>query len=196
MTNMIAKERLYLTTDKERLVREGDEAGAILYCAAGDEIPQSAVDRFKLVDGTIASKGGKPDVSGGKSAGGGSTKEKQPGQDKEKQPGGDKGAGDGSAGAAATGDDLTRIKYVGTKVAKGFAAAGLTTFAQIAAIDSAAPPAVEGTNATTKWGDIVESAKELLDASVGASAPVEGQGAADAAGGGEAGAGAADQGAS
>lgn len=190
MTNMIAKERLYLTADKERLVREGDEAGATLYCAAGDEIPQSAVDRFKLVDGTIGGKGGKPTGGGDKGAGGGSTKEKQPGQDKEKQPGGDKGAGGGSTGAAATGDDLTRIKYVGTKVAKGFADAGLKTFAQIAAIDPAAPPAVEGTNATTKWGDIVESAKELLGASLGASAAVEGQG------GGEAGAGAADQGAS
>lgn len=168
MTNMIAAERLYLTGDAKRLVREGDPDGASLYVAPGDEIPPSSVERFGLVDGTLSAKGSK----GG---GGGSTKEKQPGQDKEKQPGGDKGAGGGSTGAAATGDDLTRIKYVGTKVAKGFSAAGLTSFAQIAAIDPAAPPAVEGTNATTKWADIVESAKELLASVAG----VEGPGAAD-----------------
>lgn len=190
MTNMIAAERLYLTGDAKRLVREGDPDGASLYVAAGDEIPPSSVERFGLVDGTLPAKGGK-------GAGGGSTKEKQPGQDKEKQPGGDKGAGGGSTGSAATGavangDDLTRIKYVGTKVAKGFSAAGLTSFAQIAAIDPAAPPAVEGTNATTKWADIVESAKELLASVAG----VEGPGAGEAAGGGEVGAGAADQGAS
>lgn len=185
MTNMIAAERLYLTGDAKRLVREGDPDGASLYVAPGDEIPPSSVERFGLVDGTLPAKGSK-------GAGGGSTKEKQPGQDKEKQPGGDKGAGGGSTGAAATGDDLTRIKYVGTKVAKGFSAVGLTSFAQIAAIDPAAPPAVEGTNATTKWADIVESAKELLASVAG----VEGQGAGEAAGGGEAGAGAADQGAS
>lgn len=185
MTNMIAAERLYLTGDAKRLVREGDPDGVSLYVAAGDEIPPSSAERFGLVDGTLPAKGSK-------GAGGGSTKEKQPGQDKEKQPGGDKGAGGGSTGSAATGDDLTRIKYVGTKVAKGFSAAGLTSFAQIAAIDPAAPPAVEGTNATTKWADIVESAKELLASMAG----VEGPGAGEAAGGGEAGAGAADQGAS
>lgn len=163
MTNMIAAERLYLTADKARLVREGDKDGATLYAAPGDEIPASAVERFKLVDGTIAekSKAGGGD-KGGK---GGATKEKQPGQDKEKKPGGDKGgSGDGASAldlAAGSSDDLTRIKFVGTKVAAGFVAAGLTTFAQIAAIDAATPPAVEGTNATTKWVEIVESAKAL-----------------------------------
>lgn len=185
MTNMIAAERLYLTGDAKRLVREGDPDGASLYVAPGDEIPPSSVERFGLVDGSLPAKGGK-------GAGGGSTKEKQPGQDKEKQPGGDKGAGGGSTGAAATGDDLTRIKYVGTKVAKGFAAAGLSTFAQIAAIDAAAPPAVEGTNATTKWGDIVESAKALVAEKAGPAADQEDAGAQD--GGAEPGA--ADQGAS
>lgn len=189
MTNMIATERLYLTADNERLVREGDEAAAILYAAAGDEIPPSAVERFKLVDGTISGKGGKATVGGGKGAGGGSTKESKPGSDKEKKPDGDKGAGGGSTGADATGDDLTRIKNVGPKVAKGLAAAGLTTFALIAAIDPAQPPAVEGTNATTKWTEIVESAKALA----GVGAPAEGSGNGDA-GGGDAGAGGADQG--
>lgn len=159
MTNMIAAERLYLTADKARLVLEGDKDGATLYAAPGDEIPASAVERFKLVDGTV----GK--AKGAKAAPVNPTKEKQPGGDKEKAPGDDKGAGSGTKGAdGAAGDDLTRIKFVGTKVAAGFVAAGLTSFAQIAAIDAAQPPVVEGTNATTKWDQIVESAKALVAA--------------------------------
>ncbi len=185
MTNMIAAERLYLTADAKRLVREGDPDGASLYVAPGDEILPSAVERFGLVDGTLPAKVGKP-TSGDKSGGG--TKEKQPGSDKEKKPDGDKGAGGGAASGA---DDLTKIKFVGAKVAAGFASAGLTTFAQIAAIDVSAPPAVEGTNATTKWSEIVESAKALI----GPATPAEDQGngtAADSA----TETGAADQGAS
>lgn len=167
MTNMIAAERLYLTADAKRLVREGDAAGATLYVAPGDEIPPSAVERFKLVDGTLSK--GKADTGDKGGKGGGATKEKPPGQDKERAPGDDKGAG-GAPGV----DDLTKIKFVGSKVAAGFAAVGLTTFAQIAAIDAAAPPAVEGTNATTKWGEIVESAKSLLGEQLNATVKGEG----------------------
>lgn len=43
---LIAKERLYLTADGERLVREGDPEGATLYCAPGDGVPTSAVEKF------------------------------------------------------------------------------------------------------------------------------------------------------
>ena len=79
MTNMIAAERLYLTADAKRLVREGDEAAASLYVAPGDEILPSAVERFGLVDGTLPAKGSK--ATGGDKSGGG-TKEKQAGGDK------------------------------------------------------------------------------------------------------------------
>lgn len=91
-------------------------------------------------------------------------KERAPGQDKEKTPDGDKGVGGGTKGAAVAlfADDLTQVKFVGTKVADGFAKAGITTFAQIAAVDIASPPAVEGTRATTNWAGIVASAKEIV----------------------------------
>lgn len=48
-----ASERMYLTADGQRLVREGDPDGATLYAAPGDEIPASAAERFGLVDGAI-----------------------------------------------------------------------------------------------------------------------------------------------
>lgn len=165
---MIATERLLLTADKSRLVRDGDPEGKTLYCTPGTEIPDSAVKLFGLVDGTIAAKAKGGKATGGKEAPANPTKEKQPGGDKEKAPGDDKGAGSGAKGAdGAGGDDLTRIKFVGAKVAAGFVAAGLTSFAQIAAIDVAQPPVVEGTNATTKWDQIVESAKALAGTAAG-----------------------------
>lgn len=54
MSIMHAKERLYLTACRTALVREGDPTAASLYAGPGDEIPASAVERFGLVDGTIA----------------------------------------------------------------------------------------------------------------------------------------------
>jgi predicted flap endonuclease-1-like 5' DNA nuclease len=168
MINMIAKDRLYLTADKGRLVREGDPDGAFLYCAPGDEFPPSAVERFKLVDGTIG-KG-----NGGKEAPVKPNKEKQPGGDKEKSPDGDKGGTKGAGGDATPGaddltpDDLTRVKYIGAASAAALVAAGISTIAAIAAIDPANPPAVEGMGARVNWGAIVESAVELQKAAEGA----------------------------
>lgn len=115
-------------------------------------------------------------------------KERGPGEDKEKKPDGDKGgAGGGTKGAAA--DDLTLVKGVGPKVAEGFAKAGITSFVQIAAIDPASPPAVEGTRATTNWAGIVASAKELVAAAPAATDT----GAETASGDGGSGNSAADQ---
>lgn len=164
---MFAKERLYLTGDGKRLVREGDRAAATLYAAAGDEIPDSAVQRFGLVNGTLGTKGsGTKD--GGKQPGG--DKERQPGGDKEKTPDGDKSAG-AATGAGAGGDatppgpdNLTLIKFVGTRSAEALTAAGITSFAQVAAIDPAKPPVVEGMGARVNWGAIVASAIELHEA--------------------------------
>ncbi|MFZ5749095.1 MAG: hypothetical protein ACOY45_15730 [Pseudomonadota bacterium] len=50
---MKAMERLYLTADRRALVRQGDPAAATLYAVPGDTIPDSAAERFGLVDGTI-----------------------------------------------------------------------------------------------------------------------------------------------
>ncbi|WP_432769801.1 MAG: hypothetical protein HEQ22_03375 [Sphingopyxis sp.] len=173
---MFAKERLYLTGDGERLVREGDRAAATLYAAAGDEIPDSAVQRFGLANGTLGTNGGGTKGSGTKDGGGkqpGGDKEKQPGGDKEKTPDGDKAAG-AATGAGAGGDvtppgpdDLTLIKFVGTRSAEALTAAGITSFAQVAAIDPAKPPVVEGMGARVNWGAIVASAIELHEAAAG-----------------------------
>lgn len=153
---MIAKERMYLTADRKKLVGEGDKRAASLYATPGTEIPESAAKLFGLVDGELG-KGGKV-ASEGKSGG----KEKQPRPNKEKQPDGDKGGGDG-AGAKDAADDLTRVKFVGAASAKALAAAGFATVAQLAAIDPEQPPAVEGLGAVN-WAGIVASAKELAAA--------------------------------
>lgn len=69
---MKATERLYLTGDAKALVREGDPRGASLYAAPGDEIPESAVAMFGLVDGTVKpskAAGGGTKPAGTKPAG-------------------------------------------------------------------------------------------------------------------------------
>jgi hypothetical protein len=50
---MKAKVRLYLTASKTALVHEGDPQAATLYAAPGDVIPDTAAERFGLVDGTL-----------------------------------------------------------------------------------------------------------------------------------------------
>lgn len=50
---MVAAMRLCLTADKDELVAEDDPRAAFLYAAVGDQIPQSAVDKFGLVDGKL-----------------------------------------------------------------------------------------------------------------------------------------------
>jgi len=56
---MKAMERLWFTADKERLVGEGDPEAATLYAAVGDEIPESAAERFGIVDGRLDAKAAK-----------------------------------------------------------------------------------------------------------------------------------------
>lgn len=50
---MLARERLYLTADRDRLVRTGDPKAAFLYASPGDEIPDTAAARFGLADGRL-----------------------------------------------------------------------------------------------------------------------------------------------
>jgi hypothetical protein len=40
-TSVVATERLYLTADQSRLVRQGDTAAASLYCGAGTRIGEA-----------------------------------------------------------------------------------------------------------------------------------------------------------
>ena len=46
---MTAAMRMCLTADRERLVPAGSEEAAFLYASVGDDIPESAVERFGLV---------------------------------------------------------------------------------------------------------------------------------------------------
>lgn len=50
---MIARERLYLTANRQQLVSAGSPKAAYLYATEGDEIPDSAVKKFGLVDGRL-----------------------------------------------------------------------------------------------------------------------------------------------
>ncbi|ALJ14261.1 hypothetical protein [Sphingopyxis macrogoltabida] len=162
---------------------DDDIAAGRPHLPVGDATAEKVEKLKAMVLGGSAPSGSDPGndpATGAKEALPGGDKEKAPGQDKEKKPDGDKGAGSGTKGAAP--DDLTLVKGVGPKVAEGFAKADITTFVQIAAIDPASPPAVEGTRATTNWAGIVESAKEI----VAAAAAAEGSGddAASGDGGG------------
>lgn len=111
---MKAAQRLYLTADRDALVGEGDPAGAFLYAAPGDEIPDSAVERFGLVEGRLTDTpvidaaaaaaamlqawSGAADnpVAAGSNP---PAKEAAPGEDKDAKPGADKdGAGNKTKG--------------------------------------------------------------------------------------------------
>lgn len=50
---MKALQRLYLSEDRSLLVAEGDARAASLYAGVGDEIPESAVEKFGLEDGGL-----------------------------------------------------------------------------------------------------------------------------------------------
>jgi predicted flap endonuclease-1-like 5' DNA nuclease len=133
-----AQERLYLTADKSRLVRDGDKAAAFLYAAPGDEIPDSAVQRFGLVGGRLPDGKGKPAT-----------------EDKERKPGSTKG------------DDLTQIKGVGKATAAALAAAGITSFAALAAVDPEHPPVAISGAGEADWAAWVAAAQEQVEAAGG-----------------------------
>lgn len=146
---MRAEERLWLTEKKDRLVPEGHSAAATLYAAIGDEVPDETAERFGLKDGLI--KGGK------KQGDGGEDKRRKGGEDKtvkpEKPEDGDKA------------DDLTQLKGIGEASAKALVAAGIDSFAALAAIDPDNAPTVEGLGANPAWNKWVPQARELGKAS-------------------------------
>jgi len=145
---MIAKERLYLTADKSKLVRTGERGAATLYCTPGTQIPDSAAERFGLVDGAL------PD---------GETKEdKQPKPNKEKAPGEDKGGKTAAQPADPT--LLTSVKGIGAPTAAKLVAAGIADTAALAAIDPAAAPAIAGLPPRFDWAAVVATAKSLQPA--------------------------------
>ena len=135
---MKCTQRLYVTKDRKKAVPAGHKDAAALYAVPGDEIPQSAADRFGLVDGHL--KGFDPDAA-----------------EKEDRGGKDKGGGGDTT--PQQGDDLAALKGVGAKTAAALAAGGYATFSAIAALDPANPPQVEGLPAVFKWADVIADAK-------------------------------------
>lgn len=141
---MEAKERLYITADKKRLVAEGDPAGAFLYAAPGDTIPQSAVAMFGLVEGAIPGE-----------------KRRDGGEDKSRKDGSDKGGkGDGNKNSTAQPVDLTEIKGIGKASAAALVAAGIDGWEKLAAIDPENPPKIDGLGARVAWADWVAAARQ------------------------------------
>lgn len=51
---MIAKERLYLTADRSKVVPQGHKEAKTLYASVGDQIPEEAAERFGLSEGVIS----------------------------------------------------------------------------------------------------------------------------------------------
>lgn len=47
----VAKDRLWLTEDRERVVEEGDHEAFYLYAVPGDEVPIAEAERYGLVKG-------------------------------------------------------------------------------------------------------------------------------------------------
>ncbi|MBN9333868.1 hypothetical protein [Devosia sp.] len=58
---MFARERLFLNAERNALYPDGHQLAAFLYAAVGDEIPDSAAEKFGLVDGELK-KSGKPKI--------------------------------------------------------------------------------------------------------------------------------------
>ncbi len=137
---MFAKVRLYLSACATALVLEGDPRGATLYAAPGDEIPDSAVEKFGLVDGTVSDDGAK---------------ERQPGQDKEKKGGEDKGGGKPPADPNA----LTSVKGIGAPTAAKLVAAGIPDVKALAALDPANVPQIDGLPPRFDWAATIALAQ-------------------------------------
>ncbi len=178
---MIAKQRLYLNAAKSALVAAGHPDAAQLYCTPGDQIPDSAAERFGIVDGELqegemlegtavydprkeSSPRENKEDRGGENKGGASNPDKT-GDGTPNKSVSDGGAESPAGHASATtslADDLTRLKGVGDAIAATFASAGVRTFASIAAIDPNSPPPIDGLPRGFKWADVVQSAQDMV----------------------------------
>lgn len=94
--------------------------------------------------------------------------DKEGGAGENKEDKGGENKGDDTALPPPPPDDLTRLAGVGPATAEKLAAAGLTSFAAIAAIDPASPPAIEGLPPAFDWAKVKDAAAVLI-----APAPIE-----------------------
>ncbi|AEQ50758.1 helix-hairpin-helix domain-containing protein [Pelagibacterium halotolerans] len=144
---MKAAERIYLNADKSRAVPEGHKDAAFLYAAIGDEIPDSAAEKYRLTDGR-AKPEGKPAQKPEKPR----TPKSNPNGTQKPQTG---------ATPKDEAHELTKVKGIGAGTAKALAAAGVDTIAALAGVDPASPPALEGWRGIANWQDWVAEAKAL-----------------------------------
>jgi len=142
----IAQERMYLTSDRKRVVAEGDKRAATLYAAPGHRIPAEAAERFGLSDGFVK----------GSAAQKAAAKEKKVPADKERK------AGDDKSGNTSV-DDLTAIKGIGAATARVLGTAGLGSFTALAEVDPNDPPEVAGLGATADWAGWTAAAMAMTE---------------------------------
>lgn len=155
---MQCQQRLYQTADRTKLVHEGDPKAAFLYATPGDEIPDNAAERYGLKEGKLPGKAA--------SAGGGKQKDAPP--NKERKPGQNKGGGQKKDEARQPAErPLTDIAGIGPATAKVLGGAGVTSVAQVAAVDLAQVPTIEGLPPAWDWVKAIDAAKALLDAKGG-----------------------------
>lgn len=152
--NQICGERLYLNKDKSKLVPHGHDDAAFLYASPGDEIPESAAERFGLKDGKLPKRkeGGTPP-----------NKERDPGKTKGK-PGKGKPTPPAPPAKPAAAPALTDIAGIGQATADRLAAAGIADVAALAKIDAASPPQVEQLPPNFDWAATVAAAGKLVPA--------------------------------
>ncbi|MAM39333.1 MAG: hypothetical protein CL949_12740 [Erythrobacter sp.] len=157
--HQIARQRLYLTGDKQALVPAGHKEAATLYANEGTIIPESACEMFGLKDGKLP--GGKKSAarSANKMAPPPANKLAQVPQDKTIQLGGKQSANADADKAKAP--ELTDIDGIGPATAKRLIEAGIAGVAGLAAVDLAKRPEIKKLPATFDWGSAIAAAKKL-----------------------------------
>ena len=148
----IAKQRLYLNADKTALVEAGHEEAATLYCTPGDMIPDSAAERFGLVDGKLK-----------KAKSGSDQKENKPSPNKEKKGGSDKEQKSGDAkGGPPKPPELTDIGGIGPATAKKLAEQGVGTVEAFASLTDELTAKLTGMPPAFDFAAAIAAAKALL----------------------------------
>tara|TARA_R110002124_G_scaffold256146_2_gene421790 strand:+ start:515 stop:994 length:480 start_codon:yes stop_codon:yes gene_type:complete len=148
----IAKQRLYLNADKTALVEVGHAKAATLYCTPGDAIPDSAVERFGLVDGKLKKAKSGSDQKENKPS---PNKEKKGGSDKEQKPGGGKGG-------PSKPPELTDIGGIGAATAKKLADQGVGTVEAFASLTDELAAKLTGMPPAFDFAAAIAAAKALL----------------------------------
>lgn len=63
---MKAKERIYIDSEQKKAVKAGDPSAAFLLAGIGQDIPEAAVEKYGLKDGSVPSGSSSSSSSGSK----------------------------------------------------------------------------------------------------------------------------------